>query len=166
MLHSCFNVLFFTKLYRRNKWGLVWIYLRQLDNLTKHWKIRDISGPISYKAHTLTLRNDWFYTIKFNLNNCINKHFGWCDIPDIPTIIPFISSSWQSHTKSDNGLLFLTIAWHVLNILLSFSKFSEFNVFNILYASELTVDSDFTFAMAADFSWPLDFSCLLTLSSL
>jgi hypothetical protein len=37
------------------------------------------------------------------------------------------------------------------NILLSFTKFSEFNVFNILYASELTVYSDFTFAMAADF---------------
>ena len=39
MLHSCSNVLFFTILYGRNKWGQVWIYLRQLDNLTKHWKI-------------------------------------------------------------------------------------------------------------------------------
>ena len=39
MLHSGFNVLFFTILYGRNKWGQVWIYLRQLDNLTKHWKI-------------------------------------------------------------------------------------------------------------------------------
>ena len=39
MLHSCFNVLFFKILYGRNKWGQVWIYLRQLDNLTKHWKI-------------------------------------------------------------------------------------------------------------------------------
>jgi hypothetical protein len=33
--------------------------------------------------------------------------------------------------------------------LLSFSKFSEFNFLNILFASELTVDSDFVFAMAA-----------------
>jgi hypothetical protein len=53
MLHSCFNVLFFTILYGRNKWGQVWIYLRQLDNLTKHWKITIYQKELCFYCSSL-----------------------------------------------------------------------------------------------------------------
>ena len=44
-----------------------------------------------------------------------------------------------------------------------FLNFQNSTFFNISYASELKVDSDF--AMASDFSWPLCCSCLQTMSS-
>ena len=57
----------------------------------------------------------------------------------------------QSHKTRENNHISKETVLLLLFFALLFTN-SEFNIFNILCASELTVDSDFAFAMAADFS--------------
>jgi hypothetical protein len=66
-------VLFFTILYGRNKWGQVWIYQRQLDNLTKHWKITIYQKELCFYCSSL---HSYLLIVLCHWNNTLKQEWS------------------------------------------------------------------------------------------